>query len=107
MLAPWQGDGDGVGQEDRILAAASREWQPLSRSVAALGPRDSGEHQSMVLWSPRHFARSLRRAGGPAYVTTGHSRQEGDTVLPVRWESPDTEIFQPGAISYIFTEEWR
>lgn len=96
-----------MGQEDPIPAVASREWQPLYRSVAALGPRDSGEHQSLVLWSPRHFARSLRRAGGPAYVTTGCPQQAGDTVLPVRWESPDTEIFQPGAVSHIFTEEWR
>lgn len=28
-------------------------------------------------------------------------------MLPMHWETPVIEIFQPGAISYLFTEKWR
>lgn len=40
-------------------------------------------------------------------MTTGCPQREGDTALPVRWETPVVEIFQPGAISYLFTKKWR
>lgn len=40
-------------------------------------------------------------------MTTGCPQQEGDTELSERWETPVVEIFQPGAVSYLFAEKWR
>lgn len=62
-------------------------------------------HQGVSVPAPLHL--SLRRAGGPTYVTTGCPQQEGDTELSERWETPVVEILQPGAVSYFFAEEWR
>ena len=28
-------------------------------------------------------------------------------MLPVRWETPVVEVFQPAAISYLFAKKWR
>jgi len=101
MLARRWGSRDGIGQEDPAPAAAPGEWQPCSFQGAA---------GSIAPWSPQSrssFPQSLRRAGGPAYVTTGCPRREGDTALPVHWETPVIEIFQPGAISSLSKEKWR
>lgn len=69
--------------------------------------RDGGDRWSMGLRSPHRFVRSQRRAGGRAHVTAGCPQQEGDTALPVRWETPAIGIFQPGATSCFFAEIWR
>lgn len=40
-------------------------------------------------------------------MTTGCPQQEGDTELSEHWETPVLEVFQPGAVSYLFAEKWR